>query len=72
MKFQEYRNENVASTAYTVFFKDLTHWPILHPTSLIFNLIQDFIEANTVTKFHEYRTVNMASRAYTQFFLELT
>ena len=36
-------------------------WPI-------FKNVQDFIEANTLSKFHEYQTENLVSRAYTWFF----
>ncbi|KAH3711266.1 hypothetical protein DPMN_070768 [Dreissena polymorpha] len=35
---------------------------VLQPTGIIFELVQDIIRMNLLTKFHEDRTVNVASR----------
>ena len=46
-------------------------WPsdlVFDPTWPNFNLVQDFMKTNILTKFHEDRTENVASRAYTRFF----
>ncbi|KAH3727863.1 hypothetical protein DPMN_053808 [Dreissena polymorpha] len=36
--------------------------PCFQPTSIIFELVQDIIGVNLLTKFHEDRTINVASR----------
>ena len=46
-------------------------WPsdlVSDPKWHKFELVQDFIKTNILTKFHEDRTENVASRAYTKFF----
>ena len=46
-------------------------WPhdlVFDPTWPIFELIQDYVKTNILTKFHDYRTENVASIAYTSFF----
>ncbi|KAH3872106.1 hypothetical protein DPMN_035319 [Dreissena polymorpha] len=35
---------------------------VFQPTGIIYELFQDIIEMNLLTKFHEYRTINVASR----------
>ncbi|KAH3889985.1 hypothetical protein DPMN_014052 [Dreissena polymorpha] len=35
---------------------------VFQPTNIIFELVQDIIEMNFLTKFHEDRTINVASR----------
>ncbi|KAH3707117.1 hypothetical protein DPMN_066514 [Dreissena polymorpha] len=37
---------------------------VFQPTGIIFELVQDIIGMNLLTKFHEDRTVNVASRPY--------
>ena len=66
--FHDNQTENVASRAYTRFFKI---WPsnlVFDPKSTIFGLNQDFINKNILTKFHDNWTENVASRANTRFF----
>ncbi|KAH3838111.1 hypothetical protein DPMN_111517 [Dreissena polymorpha] len=41
---------------------------VFQPTGIIFELIQDIIGMNLLTKFHEDRTVNVASRVLTRFY----
>ncbi|KAH3794966.1 hypothetical protein DPMN_148508 [Dreissena polymorpha] len=41
---------------------------VFQPTGLIFELVQDIIRINLLTKFHEDRTVNGASRVLTRFY----
>ncbi|KAH3854276.1 hypothetical protein DPMN_096814 [Dreissena polymorpha] len=41
---------------------------VFQPTGIIFELFQDIIRMNLLTKFHEDRTVNVASRVLTRFY----
>ncbi|KAH3876449.1 hypothetical protein DPMN_000292 [Dreissena polymorpha] len=41
---------------------------VFQPTSIIFELIQDIIKMNILTKFHEDQAINVASRVLTRFF----
>ena len=41
---------------------------VFEPTWPIFELIQDYVKTNILTKFHDYWTINVTSRAYTRFF----
>ncbi|KAH3877529.1 hypothetical protein DPMN_001402 [Dreissena polymorpha] len=41
---------------------------VFQPISIIFELIQDIIGVNLLTKFHEDRTINVASRVLTRFY----
>ncbi|KAH3724896.1 hypothetical protein DPMN_050723 [Dreissena polymorpha] len=41
---------------------------VFQPTCIIFELVQDIIRMNLLTKFHEDRTVNVASRVLTRFY----
>ncbi|KAH3862279.1 hypothetical protein DPMN_025245 [Dreissena polymorpha] len=41
---------------------------VFQPTSIIFELVQDIIGMNLLTKFHEDRTVNVASRVLTRLY----
>jgi len=41
---------------------------VFQPTGIIFELVQDIIGMNLLTKFHEDRTVNVASRVLTRFY----
>ncbi|KAH3815846.1 hypothetical protein DPMN_144380 [Dreissena polymorpha] len=78
-KFHEDRKINVASRVLTRFYyshiyihiRKNTPPPSIHvfqPTSIIFELVQDIIAMNLLTKFHEDRTVNVASRVLTRFY----
>ena len=40
---------------------------LFYPTWPIFRHVQNFIEANTLTKFHEYQTENLVFTAFTRF-----
>ncbi|KAH3849897.1 hypothetical protein DPMN_092301 [Dreissena polymorpha] len=68
-KFHEDRKINVASRVLTrIYYSHIrknapppgSH--VFQPTGIIFQLIQDIIWMNLLTKFHEDRTVNVASR----------
>ncbi|KAH3884433.1 hypothetical protein DPMN_008411 [Dreissena polymorpha] len=74
-KFHEDRKINVASRVLTRFYYSHirknapppgSH--VFQPTGIIFELIQDIIRMNLLTKFHEDRTVNVASRVLTRFY----
>ncbi|KAH3831818.1 hypothetical protein DPMN_105089 [Dreissena polymorpha] len=39
---------------------------VFQPTGIIFELVQDIIGMNLLTKFHEDQTINMASRVFTR------
>ncbi|KAH3718334.1 hypothetical protein DPMN_061137 [Dreissena polymorpha] len=41
---------------------------VLQPTGIIFELVQDIIRMNLLTKFHEDWTINVASRVLTRFY----
>ncbi|KAH3829306.1 hypothetical protein DPMN_131302 [Dreissena polymorpha] len=41
---------------------------VFQPTGIIFELVQDIIGMNLLTKFHEDRTVNVANRVLTRFY----
>ncbi|KAH3864743.1 hypothetical protein DPMN_027769 [Dreissena polymorpha] len=41
---------------------------VFQPTGIIFELIQDIICMNLLTKFHEDRTINVASTVLTRFY----
>ncbi|KAH3698256.1 hypothetical protein DPMN_085775 [Dreissena polymorpha] len=41
---------------------------VFQPTGIIFQLVQDIIEINLLTKFHEDQTINVASRVLTRFY----
>ena len=41
---------------------------VFQPTGIIFELIQDIIGMNLLTKFHEDKTINVASRVLTRFY----
>ncbi|KAH3861112.1 hypothetical protein DPMN_024040 [Dreissena polymorpha] len=41
---------------------------VFQPTGIIFELVQDIIEMNLLTKFHEDWTINVASRVLTRFY----
>ena len=55
-KFNEYHTEDLASRAYTGFFKGMTQRPSFDLAWPIFKRIKDFIETNILTTFYEYRT----------------
>ncbi|KAH3747421.1 hypothetical protein DPMN_181847 [Dreissena polymorpha] len=68
-KFHEDRKINVASRVLTRF--EYSHirknapppgGHVFQPTSIIFELVQDIIGINVLTKFHEDQTINVASR----------
>ncbi|KAH3797159.1 hypothetical protein DPMN_150734 [Dreissena polymorpha] len=40
---------------------------VFQPTGTIFELVQDIIGTNLLTKFHKYRTINVASRVLKKF-----
>ncbi|KAH3822817.1 hypothetical protein DPMN_124608 [Dreissena polymorpha] len=68
-KFNDDRTINMAHTVLTMLYysfikKNVTPlWrPCFSPTETIFELIQDIIGANRLTKFHDDRTINVASR----------
>ncbi|KAH3786305.1 hypothetical protein DPMN_164411 [Dreissena polymorpha] len=69
-QFHEDRKINVASRVLTRFY-DSHIWKsvpppgshVFQPTGIIFELFQDIIVMNLLTKFHEDRIVNVASRA---------
>ncbi|KAH3793292.1 hypothetical protein DPMN_146799 [Dreissena polymorpha] len=74
-KFHENRKINVASRVLTRFYYSHirknapppgSH--VFQPTGIIFELVQDIIGINLLTKFHEDRTVNVASRVLTRFY----
>ncbi|KAH3730133.1 hypothetical protein DPMN_056114 [Dreissena polymorpha] len=72
-KFHEDRNINVATRVLTRFYYSLLkkNAPppgsrVFQPTSIIFELFQDIIGMNLLTKFHEDQTVNVASRVLTR------
>ncbi|KAH3873121.1 hypothetical protein DPMN_036347 [Dreissena polymorpha] len=74
-KFHEDRTVNVASRVLTRFY--YSHIRKIAPplgshvfqaNIIIFNLIQDIIETNLLTKFHEDWTINVASRVLTRFY----
>ncbi|KAH3785060.1 hypothetical protein DPMN_163143 [Dreissena polymorpha] len=74
-KFHEDRKINVASRVLTRFYNSHI-WKnapppgshVFQPTGIIFELVQDIIEMNLLTKFHEDRTVNVTSRVLTRFY----
>ncbi|KAH3838387.1 hypothetical protein DPMN_111796 [Dreissena polymorpha] len=41
---------------------------VFQPTGIIFELVQDIIGMNLLTKFHEDQTINVASRVLTRFY----
>ncbi|KAH3816307.1 hypothetical protein DPMN_117820 [Dreissena polymorpha] len=70
-KFHEDRKINVASRVLTRFYyshvpvrKNASHpgGHVFQPTGIIFELVQDIIGMNLLTKFHEDQTINVASR----------
>ncbi|KAH3726132.1 hypothetical protein DPMN_051988 [Dreissena polymorpha] len=67
--FHEDREINVASRVLTRFYyshKEKCLAPgghVFHTTGIIFDLVQDIIGMNRLTKFHEFRTINVASIA---------
>ncbi|KAH3774528.1 hypothetical protein DPMN_175910 [Dreissena polymorpha] len=74
-KFHYDQKINVASRVLTRFY--YSHiWinapppgsHVFQPTVIIFELVQDIIGMNLLTKFHEDRTVNVASRVLTRFY----
>ncbi|KAH3719361.1 hypothetical protein DPMN_062193 [Dreissena polymorpha] len=67
-KFHEERKINVASRVLTRKNATPPGSHVFHPTSIIFELVQDIIAMNLLTKFHEDRTVNAASRVLTRFY----
>ncbi|KAH3831884.1 hypothetical protein DPMN_105156 [Dreissena polymorpha] len=67
-KFHNDRTINMAHTVLTMFYYSCIKkngtppWrPCFSPTETIFELIQDIIGANRLTKFHNDRTINVAS-----------
>ncbi|KAH3877183.1 hypothetical protein DPMN_001042 [Dreissena polymorpha] len=74
-KFHEDRKINVASRVLTRFYyshisKNVPHpgGHVFQPTGIIFELVQDIIGMNLLTKFHEDQTINVASRVLTRFY----
>ncbi|KAH3861516.1 hypothetical protein DPMN_024446 [Dreissena polymorpha] len=74
-KFHEDRTVNVASRVLTRFYYShirknapplRSHF--FQANIMIFELIQDIIETNLLTKFHEDWTINVASRVLTRFY----
>ena len=74
-KFHEDRTVNVASRVLTRFYYSRirinapplgSH--VFEANIIIFELIQDIIETNLLTKFHEDWTINVASRVLTRFY----
>ncbi|KAH3883962.1 hypothetical protein DPMN_007932 [Dreissena polymorpha] len=72
-KFHEDQTINLASTTINVTSRLLTRknapppWGhVFQPTGIIFDLFQDIIGTNLVTKFHDNRTINVASRVLTR------
>ncbi|KAH3698257.1 hypothetical protein DPMN_085776 [Dreissena polymorpha] len=68
-KFQEDQKINVASRVLTRFYYShiMKNAPptgshVFQPTGIIFELVQDIIGINFLTKFHEDQTINVASR----------
>ncbi|KAH3707730.1 hypothetical protein DPMN_067141 [Dreissena polymorpha] len=68
-KFHEDRTVNVASRVLTRFYyshiRNTAPPPgghVFQPTGIIFELVQDIIGMNLLTKFHEDQTINVASR----------
>ncbi|KAH3807242.1 hypothetical protein DPMN_135577 [Dreissena polymorpha] len=74
-KFHEDRTINVASRVLTRFYysrnrKNATPLcsHVFQANVTIFELIQDIIETNLLTKFHKDWTINVASRVFTRFY----
>ncbi|KAH3840191.1 hypothetical protein DPMN_113636 [Dreissena polymorpha] len=64
----EYCTINVASRVLTRKNDPPPVGHVFQPTGIIFELVQDIIGMNLLTKFHEDRTVNVASRVLTIFY----
>ncbi|KAH3776755.1 hypothetical protein DPMN_178187 [Dreissena polymorpha] len=69
-KFHDDRTINVASRVLTRFYKSMiySHTTVrfTETTKTIFELIQDIIKTNLLTKFHQDWTINVASRVLTR------
>ncbi|KAH3700877.1 hypothetical protein DPMN_075858 [Dreissena polymorpha] len=64
----EDRKINVASRVFTRKNAPPPGSHVFQPTGIIYQLFQDIIGMNLLTKFHEDRTVNVASRVLTRFY----
>ncbi|KAH3831772.1 hypothetical protein DPMN_105042 [Dreissena polymorpha] len=62
MFFKERSEYNVASRVLTRKNAPSPGGHVFQPPSIIFELVQDIIGMNLLTKFHEDRTINVASR----------
>ncbi|KAH3853137.1 hypothetical protein DPMN_095659 [Dreissena polymorpha] len=63
-----YRKINVASRVLTRKNAPPPGGHVFQPTGIIFELVQDMIGMNLLTKFHEDRKINVASRVLTRFY----
>ncbi|KAH3690303.1 hypothetical protein DPMN_191073 [Dreissena polymorpha] len=66
-KLHEDRKINVASRVLTRKNAPPPGGHVFQSTDIIFELVQDIIGMNLLTKFHEDRTINVASRVLTRF-----
>ncbi|KAH3727031.1 hypothetical protein DPMN_052956 [Dreissena polymorpha] len=66
--FHEDRKINVASRVLTRKNAPPPGGHVFQPTGIIFELVQDIIGMNLLTKFHEDWTINVASRVLTRFY----
>ncbi|KAH3731209.1 hypothetical protein DPMN_057217 [Dreissena polymorpha] len=67
-KFNNERCEGAASRVLTRKNSPPPGGHVFQPTSIIFELIQDIIGMNLLTKMHEDQTLNVASRVLTRFY----